>query len=205
MIDTFKSFGISIWQWFVNNKDGVTAFFMSGQAISFVAALVMLIKNLRGTKDNTASSKILNTTLENTNQMSDSVIRLDKNFLQLKQENDNLRKELADTEENILASNNELTNKLNAIIEVQAIVYSTIRDDGVRQTVNTILNNARYSEKNFKEELESKIEEFKTSYSEELKNMDKKMSESMNKISEQLSASTNAETAMENRRHNLRY
>ena len=168
MIEWIKAFSISIWNWFIENKDSVTAFFMSGQAISFVAAIVMLIKNLRGTRANTASTETLNKTLTNTNEMSVAVKTLDENFQSLKQENDLLRVELAETESRLQEVNSEIKNKLNAIVEVQAIVYSTIRDDGVRQTVNTILNNARYSEKNFKQELETQIAELKESYSNEL-------------------------------------
>lgn len=205
MIEWTKSFTISIWQWFVENKDGITAFFMSGQAISFVAAIVMLIKNLKGTKDNTASTNALNKTLENTNEMSNSITQLDDNFLVLKQENDLLRIELKETEDKLQEANSEIKNKLNAIIEVQAIVYSTIRDDSVRQTVNAILNNARYSEKNFKDELQIQIAELKESYSNELKAVNDKMTESMDKITEKLSATETAKTTMANKHEILRY
>lgn len=199
MIEWIKMFGINVWQWFVENKDTITAFFMSGQAISFVAALVMLVKNLRGTKDNTKSSKTLNETLTNTNKMSDAITTLDGNFKSLKEENDGLRKELKEVEEKLQITNEEIKNKLNAIVDVQAIVYSTIRDDGVRQTVNTILNNARYSEKNFKQELEQKIEDLKQNYSEELAKVNEKMTKSMDDVIKQVSAVEEAKTVMEER------
>lgn len=205
MIEWIKSFATNIWQWFVENKDSITAFFMSGQAISFVAAIVMLVKNLRGTKDNTLSTNILNETLTNTNEMSNSIISLDSNFVMLKQENMSLRAELKETEDKLQEVNNEIKNKLNAIIEVQAIVYSTIRDDGVRQTVNTILNNARYSEKNFKDELQIQIAELKENYSNELKMVNDKMAKSMDEIAEKLSATETAKATMIEKTETLRY
>ena len=198
-MEMFKQFCISIWQWFVNNKDGITAFFMSGQAVSFVAAIVMLIKNLRGTKDNTASSKKLNETLESNNQMSESVKLLKEDFESLKLENEQMRKSLIKDNECIKQSNEEIKNKLNSIIEVQSIVYSTIRDDSVRQTVNTILNNARYSEKNFKESLETQIEELKQTYAKDIEAVNKKMTESMDNIKSGLSASESAAKTMANK------
>lgn len=204
MIDTITQFGMSIWQWFIDNKDAITAFFISGQALSFVAALVMLIKNLKGTKANTASTEKLDKTLEGTNEVHDSVVSLDENFKLLKEENDGLRKELKETETRITVSNEELKEKLNAIIEVQAIVYSTIRDDSVRQTVNKVLNNARYSEKNFKESLETQIEELKQSYSSELQAIDEKMGKSVDAIKSELSAVKTAEQQMA-ARNNIRY
>lgn len=204
-MEWLKSFGISVWQWFVENKDGITAFFMSGQALSFVAALVMLVKNLRGTRDNTKSTKTLNETMEKSNEMHSSVIKLDENFKALKDENDKLRTELSETETKLQSANDEIKNKLNAIIEVQAIVYSTIRDDGVRMTVNKILNNARYSEKNFKEALETQIEELKQNYTDELKAVNEKMAKSMDDIKSELAATETAKNLMSKRTENIRY
>lgn len=205
MIEWIKSFSISVWQWFVENKDAITAFFMSGQAVSFVAAVVMLIKNLKGTKDNTKSTDTLNRTLENTNSMSESIVSLDDNFISLKSENSLLRTELEEVTRKLQDANNEIKDKLNAIIEVQAIVYTTIRDDTVRQTVNNILNNARYSEKNFKDELQTQIAELKESYSNELKKVNDKMTESMDKITEKLNTTETAKDTVSKKHDVLRY
>ena len=209
MIDLIKSYFISLYQWFVEHQDPITLLSILVQIVSLVAAIVLLIKNLKGTKNNTSSTDKLNETLENTNSMSQSVVNLDGSVSSLKTENESLRTKLAETEEALLKSNKELANKLNAIIEVQSIVYSTIRDDGVRQTVNTILNNARYSEKNFKEELENKIEEFKQTYSTELKSINDKFTNSIDQVAKQLSATDIAKVAMETKskvkNNNLRY
>lgn len=205
MIETLTQFGSSIWQWFLDNKDAIMAFFMSGQALSFIAALVMLIKNLKGTKENTASTQKLDKTLDNTNNMCDSVTELNNNFKLLKEENDNLRNDLKETENKIVQSNEELRNKLNAIIEVQSIVYTTIRDDGVRQTVNTILNNARYSEKNFKESLEKQIDEMKINFTKELNTVNEHALKSVEEIKSELNASKKAEEKMLKRKESIRY
>lgn len=206
MIEWIKSLGVSLAGWFVENKDGITAFFMSGQAISFVAALIMLVKNLKGTRLNTSSTDKLNQTLTNTNDMASSIAVLDTNFQALKQENDALRKELKDTEDALQHSNAELLDKLNAIIEVQGIVYSTIRDDGVRQTVNTILNNARYCEQNFKDKLEKQIDELRKNYVNDVKEMGEKMDAAMQQVSESLNAAEQAKAKMSARvDENIRY
>lgn len=199
MIEFVKLFAISIWQWFVNNKDAITAFFISGQAVSFVAAIVMLVKNLKGTKANTASAKVLTESLNSNNEMKESVTKLGKDFESLKLENDTLRDELKETEGKLLKVNNETINKLNSIIEVQSIVYSTIRDDSVRQTVNTILNNARYSEENFKESLEKQIEEFRNTYNSELQKVNELMTKSIDEVKNNLNAAKNAEKIMKKR------
>lgn len=196
MIETIGAFGSSIWAWFVENKDVITAFFMSGQFLSFVAALVMLIKSLKRTKTNTDSTNVLNATLTNTNMMSNSIQVLDENFELLKNENSSLRSELSETETRLQEANKEIRDKLNSIIEVQAIVYSTIRDDSVRQTVNTILNNARYCEKNFKESLETQIEELRKDYNEQLKEVNEKMNKSIDEITSNIKTTETAQSKM---------
>lgn len=199
MIEIVKSFALSIWQWFVNNEDVILAFFMSGQAMSFVAALVMLVKNLKETKDNTKSSEILKESLDTNNEMKSTVLNLDENFKLLKSENDSLRKELKETEDTLENKNKEILNKLNSILEVQTIVYSTIRDDSVRTTVNTILNNARYSEDNFKESLEKQIDEFKNTYNSELQKVNELVSKSIEDVKTNLNAVKTAEKNMRKR------
>ena len=205
MIEYLQTLGCNIWQWFVENKDAITAFFMSGQAISFVAAIVMLIRNLKGTKDNTKSSNELNSTLIKNNEMSKSVNVMGKNFATMTEENKNLKIALQETEAKLEHANSLITGKLDAIIEVQAIVYSTIRDDGVRMTVNKILNNARYSDTNFKQELESQIEDLKQMYTDELNKINEKMSNSMDNITAQLSSTDVAVESMEAGHGILRY
>lgn len=199
MIEIVKSFALSIWQWFVNNEDAILAFFMSGQAMSFVAALVMLVKNLKVTKDNTESSEILKKSLDTNNEMKSAVLNLDENFKLLKNENDLLREELKETEDTLENKNKEILNKLNSILEVQTIVYSTIRDDSVRTTVNTILNNARYSEDNFKESLEKQIDEFKNTYNSELQKVNELISKSIEDVKTNLNAVKTAEKNMRKR------
>lgn len=199
MIEIVKSFALSIWQWFVNNEDAILAFFMSGQAMSFVAALIMLVKNLKETKDNTKSSEILNKSLDTNNEMKSAVLNLDENFKLLKNENDLLREELKETENTLENKNKEILNKLNSILEVQTIVYSTIRDDSVRTTVNTILNNARYSEDNFKESLEKQIDEFKNTYNSELQKVNELISKSIEDVKTNLNAVKTAEKNMRKR------
>ena len=178
---------------------------MSGQAISFVAAIVMLVRNLKGTKDNTKSSNALNNTLIKNNEMSESVNTMSENFAAMTEENKNLKIALQETQGKLEQANSLIAGKLDAIIEVQAIVYSTIRDDGVRMTVNKILNNARYSDTNFKQELESQIEDLKQMYTDELNKINEKMSNSMDNITAQLSATDVAVESMENAHGVLRY
>lgn len=196
MIEYIKAFALSIWSWVCTHKDEITAFIMSGQFASLVGALILLIRQVKQVKNNTSSTNTLNKTLENTNTMSNSITNLDCNFILLKRENESLREELRETEEQLKISNSEITNKLNAIIEVQSIVYSTIRDDTVRQSVNNILNNARYSDKSIKTQLEAQIEELKTNYANEVGNLTRYVNDSLSKVSDSLNPSEQAKISL---------
>lgn len=192
MIEFLTTLKDNCWLWFLDNKDTILAWFMSGQAASVITTIVMLVKNAKQIKGNTESTKTLNTTLENTNVMKDDVDTLKEKVSVLTDENAKLSNSVLDLETKLSQSNNLIASKLDAIIEVQSIVYSTIRDDSVRQTVNTILNNARYSDNNFKEQLESEISGLKAEFETKMADISKGMNEAIDKVSNSVNA---AETA----------
>lgn len=192
MIEFLTTLKDNCWLWFLDNKDTILAWFMSGQAASVVTTIVMLVKNAKQIKGNTESTETLNTTLENTNVMKDDVDVLKNKVSVLTEENTKLSNSVIDLETKLSQSNKVITNKLDSIIEVQSIVYSTIRDDSVRQTVNTILNNARYSDTNFKEQLESEISGLKEEFENKMADISKGMTEAIDKVSNSVNA---AETA----------
>lgn len=201
MIEWIKAFGLNIWEWFTINKDSITAFFMSGQAISFVAAIVMLIKNLRGVTANTAATHKLDETLVNTNNMGASIVQLDNNFKALKKENDGLQEEIRRLKEDLTYQNSLITDRLNAILDVQTIVYSTIRDDTVRQTVNNILCNAKYSDKNVKDQMQNEIETLKHTFEEKLTQVNETMMNAVDKVSKNISSVDTAKERIQKTKH----
>lgn len=188
MIETLQTFGSNIWQWFIDNKDAISTFFMSGQFVSLVGAMFMLVKNIKQVNNNTASTDALNSNLIKTNAMSNDIQLLQKDVELLSEENKHLRNALTDTENKLLESNQLIADKLNAILEVQSIVYTTIRDSSIRQTVNTILNNARYTDTNFKEQLQEQIEELKHEFETKVEDMNHTMDDAVKKVSNSLNA-----------------
>lgn len=188
MIEFLTALKDNCWLWFLENKDTIIAWFMSGQAVSVVASFVMLIKNAKQIKGNTDSTNTLNGTLENTNVMKDDLDTLKQKVVTLADENEELSKSVVELETKLSESNKLIASKLDAIIEVQSIVYSTIRDDSVRQTVNTILNNARYSNTNFKEQLESEISGLKAEFETKIADISKGMTDAIDKVSNSVNA-----------------
>lgn len=188
MIEFLTTLKDNCWLWFLENKDAILAWFMSGQAVSVVASFVMLIKNAKQIKGNTDSTNTLNGTLENTNVMKEDLDTLKQKVVTLADENEKLSNSVVELETKLSDSNKLIASKLDAIIEVQSIVYSTIRDDSVRQTVNTILNNARYSNTNFKEQLESEISGLKAEFETKIADISKGMTDAIDKVSTTVNA-----------------
>lgn len=188
MIEFLTTLKDNCWLWFLDNKDTILAWFMSGQAASVVASFVMLIRNAKQIKSNTDSTNTLNGTLENTNVMKDDLDTLKQKVVTLTDENEKLSNSVVELETKLSESNKLIASKLDAIIEVQSIVYSTIRDDSVRQTVNTILNNARYSNTNFKEQLESEISGLKAEFETKIADISKGMTDAIDKVSNSVNA-----------------
>lgn len=192
MIETLYTFWNNICLWYTENEQTITAFFMSGQFVSLIAAIVMLVKNIKQIKNNTSSTSKLDNTLTKTNEMAGELNCLKEDVKTLTEDNSKLSEELNETREKLQYSNSLIADKLNSILEVQTIVYSTIRDDSVRQTVNTILNNARYSEKNFKEQLEHEIESLKEEFEHKMADVNESVTNAVRKVSDSVNA---AETA----------
>lgn len=188
MIEFLTTLKDNCWLWFLENKDTIIAWFMSGQAVSVIASFVMLIKNAKQIKSNTDSTKTLNGTLTNTNVMKEDLDTLKQKVVTLADENEKLSNSVVELETKLSDSNKLIASKLDAIIEVQSIVYSTIRDDSVRQTVNTILNNARYSNTNFKEQLESEISGLKAEFETKIADISKGMTDAIDKVSNSVNA-----------------
>lgn len=188
MIEFLTALKDNCWLWFLDNKDTIIAWFMSGQAVSVIASFVMLIRNAKQIKSNTDSTNTLNGTLENTNVMKDDLDTLKQKVVTLADENEKLSNSVVELETKLSDSNKLIASKLDAIIEVQSIVYSTIRDDSVRQTVNTILNNARYSNTNFKEQLESEISGLKAEFETKIADISKGMTDAIDKVSTTVNA-----------------
>lgn len=188
MIEFLTTLKDNCWLWFLENKDTIIAWFMSGQAVSVIASFVMLIRNAKQIKSNTDSTKTLNGTLTNTNVMKEDLDTLKQKVVTLADKNEELSKSVVELETKLSDSNKLIASKLDAIIEVQSIVYSTIRDDSVRQTVNTILNNARYSNTNFKEQLESEISGLKAEFETKIADISKGMTDAIDKVSNSVNA-----------------
>ena len=177
----------SCYRWVAENYKEITMILTSTQFISLVSALLLILKNIKRTDENVASSKALKASLETTNLMSETVIKIEAENAALKNQNEKLESQLTELKESTSAMQETLIKKLNCMLEVQSIVYSTIKDDTIRNTVNSILVNAKYAETETREKLKNEISVLKTKLEEEankVKGIADKAADTISKIVE---------------------
>ena len=140
----------SIGQWFIDNKDAIVTAVQGIDIVGIVTAFVLLIKQFKAVKTNTESTNNLNTTIINQQNLINKVDKLEK-------ENEELRRELHEMHQD----EELLLTKLNAMLDVQSVVYSTLKDESVRTTVNNILTNAKYNETTTRAKLKEELQSLK--------------------------------------------
>jgi gas vesicle protein len=76
----------------------------------------------------------------------------------------------------------ELLIKMNAMLEVQNIVYSTIKDDNIRNSVNSILIAAKHSDAKSKAKLQEELDALREELKEKNAELDAAVSKMVDKI-----------------------
>lgn len=175
-------FLVNIGNWFVINKDAIIGFVLSGQFATLLGAVVLLIKNLKSTKNNTEQAKTLNQSLEANKVLADTSKITKENSEFLKDAQDKLKNQVNEFEAKLDAKMAMVTDKINAMLEVQSIVYSTIKDEKVRNTVNNLLVNAKYAETATRAELQRQVEELKAKVAAQVEQLNKTVETASNTV-----------------------
>ena len=166
-------FLVNIGNWFVINKDAIIGFVLSGQFATLLGAVVLLVRNLKSTKNNTEQAKTLNQSLEANKTLVSTSEIVKENSEFLKEAQDKLKNQVNEFEAKLDAKMAMVTDKINAMLEVQSIVYSTIKDEKVRNTVNNLLVNAKYAETATRAELQRQVEELKAKVAAQVEQLNK--------------------------------
>lgn len=172
----------NIYAWLAANSNKIVAFLTSA---NFLAMLTLVVNTVRTIKTNKGVA-ITSTDLKNElteSSKNRSVIASIKGISETIKDVTEATKTAIDETKALL--DKELltvTNKVNAMLEVQSLVYSTIRDDSLRQTVSNLLNTARYSDANTKEQLQSEIDSLKKALNEKMEEVNQTMSDAIDKV-----------------------
>lgn len=137
MIEWFQSIG----NWFVTNKDAIVTT-LSAVATSGVGVnLWQFFKNRKIVTENTKNASELVAALKENELLKPAVAKVEEVLSTVKEKQIALEKKVIDSINGI----DILVTKVNAILDVQSLVYQTIKDESTRIAVNNILTNAKYA------------------------------------------------------------
>lgn len=172
----------NIYAWLAANSNKIVAFLTSA---NFLAMLTLVVNTVRTIKTNKGVA-ITSTDLKNElteSSKNRSVIASIKGVSDTIKDVTEATKTAIDETKALLDKELlTITNKVNAMLEVQSLVYSTIRDDSLRQTVSNLLNTARYNDTNTKEQLQSEIDSLKKALNDKIEEVNQTMSEAIDKV-----------------------
>ena len=180
MVEFIKNIGL----WFVEHKDEILLFFTSGNFMAFITAIVMFVRQMKFNKStNSVSENLSNSLIENA-KMIDQVTRTHNcckdNEAKLDKFIETTNTQLNELNEQVVAIN----EKVQAIVEVQSLVYSTIKDESIRSNVQGILTNAKYIEQTAKAKLQEEISTLKTRVEEQATELQKVIETATQKVNE---------------------
>lgn len=137
MIEWFQSIG----NWIVTNKDAIVTT-LSAVATSGVGVnLWQFFKNRKIVTENTKNASELVAALKENELLKPAVAKVEEVLSTVKEKQVALEKKVIDSINGI----DILVTKVNAILDVQSLVYQTIKDESTRIAVNNILTNAKYA------------------------------------------------------------
>ena len=152
----------NIGKWFIDNQETILAVLTAIQSSGLVGFIAWAVKSTKQVKLNTKTTEVLNNSISCVDSLNGEVVGLKDVNKELIEKCEYLENQMNDLQNSM----DILLTKVDAIIEVQSVVYTTIKDDKTRATVNNLLTNAKYAlteqRKKLIEELEALREQIKT-------------------------------------------
>lgn len=185
----------NIWKWIISNKDEVMAFLTSSTFATMIVTVITIIKNIKSTRKNTLSIDSINDTFKTHQTIHKDVTSIKDETSEIRSVLDNTAKDvhMLETKLDIFAEkfdrfNSEVIEKFNAVLEVQSIVYATIKDDNIRDVVNSILVSAKHCDVSSKIKLQNELDEIKSELAAKKAELDDTVSRIMDKMSAEVTA-----------------
>lgn len=151
----------NIGKWFVENKESILAVLTAIQSSGLIGFIAWAVKSTKQVKLNTKTTETLNKSITCVDSLNGEVTEMKDVNKALIEKCEYLENQMNDLQNSM----DILLTKVDAIIEVQSVVYTTIKDDKTRATVNNLLTNAKYAvteqRKKLIEELEALRQQIK--------------------------------------------
>ena len=178
MVEFFKN----LFTWFVEHKDEIVVFFTSTNFAAVVSSVILLIKQIKATRNTNKSvensSSILDKAVElaqHVTSVSDKASSTENNTEEIKVKIDSVNKQFVNELE-------ILQQKLNAMLEVQTIVYNSMKDETARKNVFNLLTQAKLVETSKYSELEQQVESLKKKVEEKVNDVQSVVEETVTTV-----------------------
>lgn len=152
----------NIGKWFVENKETILAVLTAIQSSGLIGFIAWAVKSTKQVKLNTKTTETLNKSITFVDGLNGEVTEMKDVNKTLIEKCEYLENQMNDLQNSM----DILLTKVDAMIEVQSVVYTTIKDDKTRATVNNLLTNAKYAvteqRKKLIDELEALRQQIKT-------------------------------------------
>lgn len=178
MVEFFKN----LFTWFVEHKDEIVVFFTSTNFAAVISSVILLIKQIKATRNTNKSvensSSILDKAVElaqSVTSVSDKTASTESNTEEIKTKIDSVNKQFVNELE-------ILQQKLNAMLEVQTIVYNSMKDETARKNVFNLLTQAKLVETSKYAELEQQVESLKKKIDEKVNDVQSVVEETVTTV-----------------------
>lgn len=172
----------NIYAWLAANSNKIVAFLTSANFLAMLTLVVNTIRTIKTNKGVAITSTDLKNELSESSKNRGVIASIKGVSDTIKDVTEATKTAIDETKALLDKELLTVTNKVNAMLEVQSLVYSTIRDDSLRQTVSNLLNTARYSDANTKEQLQSEIDSLKKALNDKMEEVNKTMSDAIDKV-----------------------
>lgn len=202
-------FFLNLWQGILNNKDAIVVALTSVEFVGLVAAIVNLVKGTKNTSANTLANNALSVTIKegftsivNSNELLKTDLRrtVEENKA-LSEKVELLINELAATKHELsllTETDNVLLFKLNSILEVQSLAYSTLKDVNTRNAILSILATAKHSETTHMSDIKAQLEAMRNEITEKVDGVNAAVRETVEKAENIINVVDNAKTIADN-------
>lgn len=172
----------NIYAWLAANSNKIVAFLTSANFLAMLTLVVNTVRTIKTNKGVAITSTDLKNELSESSKNRSVIASIKAVSESIKDVTEATKTAIDETKALLDKELLTVTNKVNAMLEVQSLVYSTIRDDSLRQTVSNLLNTARYNDANTKEQLQSEIDSLKKALNDKMEEVNKTMSDAIDKV-----------------------
>lgn len=172
----------NIYAWLAANSNKIVAFLTSANFLAMLTLVVNTVRTIKTNKGVAITSTDLKNELSESSKNRSVIASIKGVSDTIKDVTEATKTAIDETKALLDKELLTVTNKVNAILEVQSLVYSTIRDDSLRQTVSNLLNTARYNDANTKEQLQSEIDSLKKALNDKMEEVNQTMSDAIDKV-----------------------